>query len=410
MLPAPPAPAVPVASPSNVTGLGFSDGLVVRWQPQRNTSNHQIVDHYKVYVGTTSSIGPGAGKNNLLTRVVSAETLSACFLWPLATGTYYVAVAGSDQGMDGPMSTPVQVTVTSGAGGSTVSGLFEYGPWVPTGPVFGSLSSAGGGIFGEAFVPTSDPFAFQIANVPDDAYQAIEFVDMLGDCEIGPTDPHVSNQAPIYPISTPTATQIAFVTPSTGQVLRDDSIRTAHYLVGGNEGYYVDLSIDSSTRIARTVSLVSTSNGTAVPLDLGVIPETGSGTVSWSARYQTGTTPPAAGTQLQFLATYPDDTTEDLVGTVSALLDLPMITGPSSSVTSDPTLTWTLPSTLPPTYHVQVMLQPFGGTETVTSLPQGTLSFPTSGLLHNVAYSWTIKLSDDYGNNSYEMSSFLISP
>src|SRR5262249_49935361 len=110
-----PTPQTPT-TPQLQLAAPVDQGFLLSWNPARDGFGHEIADHYRIYVADSPNPGPA---NHVLVQTVVARALHLAPVRSLTNGTtYYIAIAGVNNGAEGPVSSALTAVAGATTGGS----------------------------------------------------------------------------------------------------------------------------------------------------------------------------------------------------------------------------------------------------------------------------------------------------
>ncbi|MHB8879232.1 MAG: hypothetical protein ACYC8T_36500, partial [Myxococcaceae bacterium] len=412
----PPAPVTPGQAPQPFV-IPAADSLIVGLEALRDSQGRELATGYNIYWSTTPNPGP-ANKAAGAPKTVVAGGVGAILMGsPTVTagGTYYFSVSALNGALEGPVSAQAgPVTVAAQTGGTTVSGQVSFPGITVSGPFIVGVFSKGGGAAFTRITGTTSPQSFTIPGVQPGSYDVFSAIDANNDGVIGLGDPaHGFGEQgmPLTVAGTP-VTGVNFALFAGDSVA---SIRTRHSSGGSTDNYGLELNV--SPMLKRPVKVVLTSGpNVGVPVDVGLNMYEGGGgsTGRHGTQWQLGTIVPAVGQAYSFDVTYQDGSTGTLGAAVTGVVaGLPVAlspSGPGAGLT--PTLSWSLPGSLPTPYSLSVWVGGSGGGGWGYSpaLGQTSVLYNLDGsagpLVSGNSYSWSIEIRDINGNAASDWKQF----
>ncbi|MDP1833154.1 MAG: immunoglobulin domain-containing protein [Geothrix sp.] len=407
------------AAPVTLTGAAgptingvvpMAGGAFFSWSPLQTAQYIETADSYLIQWSTSSTFATITGSASV---PAMGDGNPMYFSTGLTNGTaYYFRMygkAGLTTSNASATSGPITPAVASG--GSTISGTVTF-PTTATGPMYVGLYDMATGIpYVMRIASPVSPQAFSVAGVPNGTMFFFGIIDQNNNGVVDPGD--ISN------INSNISSSITVSGSLAGQNLTLSgagaiaTVSTYHQSYSGanwtGESYGLQFSVDQNAKLPVNVTL---SVGTAV-LDVGKSTD-GTGYWYW---VNLSTLRPTVGGTYPIHVGYSDGTSEDLITTVSAVLDtfptnLAPVTGTSTSTT--PLFTWAAPTvapTFPYTYGLWISPQSGG---TIWQYPsdgdmpstQLSVAYNVDGrasqgtLTPGVTYNWSISLMDGNGNSA----------
>ena len=400
-----PTPQTPPQSSVNVT-VPIDSGIVGSWKQVTNSNNEEIADHYRFYVATSGTPGPG---NNILSKTVKAANLQLAVLRPLTNGTtYQIGVAAINNGIEGPVSTPVAAVAGVPTGGATATGTVNFTGFTPSGDLYAiAYDSSQGGFTAQVSSPAASQ-AYSITGLPtalNDSFFNFAVLDANGDGELDPTEPtSIINNGGTTGFTIVSGSAVAPTVAITGNS-GNFSVRTAHAMFG-SEIFRNQLAVAANRKLPVTAVLTS-GPGISPPVDLGMDLRPNFGPPELGTYFDSATSP-AVGDTYSVDVTFLDGSTATLSGSVTGVVPLPTLTAPIGTGSTTPTFQWTNAAGGPYFLSINVSpngccgdlwhVEPLSGTRTSALFNfDGTASSP---LVAGTFYQWSLNANDAFGNTS----------
>ncbi len=401
------APTIQAVEPSS--GAAF-----ISYSPFQDSFGEEVGTSYKIYYGTspsslTSSVSLHAG-----------NSIEVYLLSGLSSAQYYFqmsAVNSSGESTKSPATPYGPVTIgNSTVGTNSVGGTVTYTGITPSGPLYVGLYSNAGIYFQAIATPSSSPQsqAFNIVGVPNGTYQIFAIMDQNhnGYLDAGDvTNLTGANGPPPFVVSGTSSGNTITLTAANATTF----VTTNHTLSGGVNSYNINVGVNVGGKLPISMTLFSGPN-VAVPFDMA----SSSNNNDFSPIFSNSTSP-TVGDLYQFLVTYSDGSTPQVItSTVNALLSsfaqtLQMNTPVAGSATV-PVLNWAAPTSAPSFYTYKVSLNNTNDSpeswyypQNSNGLPIGTLSVPynTDGkanpnapLNPGESYNWSVTVFDANSNSA----------
>lgn len=412
------------------SSISGDSSVLLGWKGETDMNGLETADGYYVYWDTSPSVGQG---NSLGGKQVKAGLDSPVVIGGLSNNTGYYFVVVPYSYVDGTVTygTPSDVfgplTISAPTGGNTVSGTVIQTGVKPTGPLYVAVvkeQNQGMGIVFYTKIPSSSITSttnFSISGIPDGTYSVFAVFDNDNDGIFAYGDVSTHHlSAPIVNLSSGSGAT-GVVVNLAGQNA-DAAITTSHGKDPANssEWFNIEGRVRGQLRVPVNVALIAAppNSGFVVPMDLA---KHGSEFVFWERNDpQQVPSPPTVGDSYTFRVTYSNATEEDIIKTVTGVLDsFPVNPAISESpVTITPTFTWKAPAvnTNPPSAYVYGIwvADQNGGYDLWNSsmMPSSQLSVPygfggnASPLQVGGQYEWNLSVRDVYGNEAYLKNHF----
>jgi hypothetical protein len=407
-----------VVPPTTPTGLSVSPGngsAFVMYSPPMDANNQEIATSYKIYWGTDATALTGGGTATFTAQgnkqnfyVLSGLTNTAHLYFKMS------AFVNTTQSALSAAFGPVTIGATTGA--NTVSGTVTFSG-AATGPMMVGLFSDTGVYITRIPSPVS-PQSYSIAGVPNGNYSHFAIIDMNnnGVIDIGDISNTNGNGGDIT-VSGNTTRNLTLSSASATA-----TVNTDHQFDGTNNYYSLILGINDGTKRAVAVTLVSGPN-MPVPYDMGV--DSGNSRWIWL-----NTVSPTVGDAYMFKVTYSDGTTQNLSGSVAAVLDSGKFAQSLATVTSGtggssatvPLFTWTAPASPPTSFTYRLHLN--GNSDSTNwdypkdnGLPSTTTPLQVlynadgraSGpLTSGYSYNWQVQVRDAIGDSATRTATYTV--
>jgi hypothetical protein len=405
-------PPAPVLTAPSVVEIRPIDGTVIAgWQRIRNANDDEVPDHYRVYAGTTSNVGPGG--NNVQVRTVRGGTSSNAIVDGLTNGqSFYFGVAPMARGVEGPLSVVGPFVIGTPPGGVKVSGQVDFAGVPATGPLYAVVYSENPKrAYVQAFAQPASPTLFEIPGVLDGSYQMVAIIDLDGDGEIGPLDPATFRygQSSFFTVNGSDISGRNLVIPSSPALAR---AITSHERDEFGEHYQVALRVDANLELPIR-AVAESGPGVVPPIDMGFDGESG----SFRFDLPSGTSPPTVGAVYRFDVTYLSGVTCNLKAEITGLVaGFPTAVSPKGPATAQPSFTWTPPDPAPniSRWSLEVREATGGSDVWQTELPgtKTSITYNEDGrgesLVSGHTYRWTIRIFDENGNVASDTQSFSV--
>ena len=413
----------PAATTPGQAGQPFvipaADSLIVGSSQLTDAQGRELATAYRLYWSTTPNPGP-TNRAAGAPKIIPAGGVGAVFLGSPAVsagGTYYFSLSAVNGTLEGPLSAQSgPVTVANASAGTTVSGQVSFPGLTVSGPLFVGLFNKSGGAYFTRITGTTSPQSFTIPGVQPGSYEVFSALDANNDGIIGLGDP-------MYGFGSRGAQRTVGSTPMTGLDFTlsagdsNNSLQTRHERNGAGPDHY-QLLLRFSPNLKRPVKAVIISGPNVnVPVDVGLnMNNNGGGSagehgLSWSL----GTIAPIAGQTYLCDLTYQDGSTATVSLAVTGVVAAPptALTPTGTGVAVTPTLTWSLPGSLPSPYSLHVWV---GGNSNGWdySLGAGATSVPynvdgsAGSLVAGGTYSWSIEVVDQDGNQASDSQQFTV--
>lgn len=409
--PAAPVPVAPTNSLKHpLVAFPSSGAAFISWDPPTDANGKEIATAYKIYWGTTT-----ATTNTPI--IVTAHQDGHYFQKGLTNGAvlYYkisacvgtTAIPCAAESAQSAVNGGASVTINATTGLNTVSGTVSFPGTASGGMLVGLFSPTG--IYFTTIASPASPQSYSVAGIPAGNYFPFAAIDMNGNGIIDAGDlSNTNGNGGTITVGGNLTNNIA-LSAAGAQV----QVNTDHQFDGTNHFYNLNMGVGDGAKRVTAVTLVSGPN-MAVPFDLGK---------DW--RFETyqwlNTTSPAVGDSYMFKVTYSDGTTENITGSVTAVLatgnmatGLVVNTATSRTV---PTFTWAAPTTPLASYSYRVSLWGPGANwwyPNDLGLPSTTFSavynadgsaFPAS-LVTGTAYTWQVHVQDVNGNSASAQATY----
>jgi hypothetical protein len=387
-----PSPSAAPALNGATSVAGPSSALVVAFfEPVRDNQGRNLADHYRAYLSTSPSPGPG----NHVAVITERATDEPVLLFPATVGSsYYIAVSAIRSGVEGPLSAPRAVTVAPPAsGGFTVSGFLYLNGIQPTGPLVILCGQTPVTVIAH---PPKDPIPYSF-NLPDGTSCTVTAVlDQNDDGIIGPLD-IIDDNGPTITVSGGPVSAPQFEVPPDGSLAVAKLGR--HQSADGTDHWTLNIGAQGNTRLPVAASLeLARPIGATLPIDLPNPARYNSSRV----RFAPGSIPlpiaPASYDLYMVNVTYADWSIDSDFTTAPVFPStLPTLVSPAPSASGVGligTFSWTLPPELTNASElIRVNLATGESVWVSSALPAGTTSTPYLGpaLSPGTNYVWTVE-------------------
>jgi hypothetical protein len=418
-----PTPVVPAVAPTLQGAFTAPTGMGLVFTRPVDGNGNEIADHYTVYVSTDATPGP---TDNVMTRVFQYWTRHIGELYPLAAGSYYVAIRAGNPAGEGPLSAPsgpFAVGAASGPGPDQVSGTVDVpASLVPSGPLFvgiGNFGSTGtaSGVHSVIVQNVGAVNPFTVSGASDGRYEMFATLDQLADGNIGPLDPNMN--VPVTVSGNTTLPTLTF--PSGNATLSvsfnnqcDGSAPSANCSGSGTQTnqFSTNLGILPAVKLPVAATLVATPPGVtgAVPMDLGIdVLRQDSGGLIDQEWIQLGGYVPQIGDPFTVTVTYLDGSVENLQATVSFLPPYPIL---NATTGNPPQFSWVSPlsggmelgdlEVIPQIGFSQIWQYNF-----TDSFALPPVVYAGTALTTGQTYRWTLFTRDQNGNRGQAYQAFV---
>jgi hypothetical protein len=402
-----PAPQLLTQSPTNVGAYPGESAVFVTWAPLTDGNGANLADHYSVYSNNSANV-TGASVQTVAERSFGGAMFSG-----LDGTQLFFAVAGVNQGVEGPLSAwvgPVTVGAPPGepvTGTVDLTGIAQPGPLAVTLIQFGADGNPSAYYFDDIAAPAGLQ-AYTIGGVPPGTYTLCAFLDNgNGFSADGPNSCNLESEIlpSVTVLAASSGTSAPTVTIPGGPAI---AYVTVLYAASGNAGYQLTFQEFNSLNEIVRLTLAS-GPGVDTPSDLTTRPNTGGGQFS---RTSTSASPPSVGDSYVFDVTYADGTTCNLTSSIAVVPSSPPTpVAPIGSGSGQPlTFSWSAPATPPSgpwSYEMYVeVYQQTSDVDDWNGVSTSTSYQSSYGYSPGTEYQWTIQTVDQYGNQASNWSTF----
>lgn len=400
----------PAATPTGLTVYPSNGTAFIQWNQVNNAGGTETVSAYKIYWSTDNFVTSSS-------VTVTAHNDAMYIQSGLANVATYFKISALVNGVEGTPSAvfgPVNIGATTGA--NTVSGTVTF-PGTASGPLLvGAYNPMTGAVYFTKIAAPVSPQSYSFAGVPDGTYANFAVIDMNanGSIDAGDIGNTNNNNMPMINLPGPTGGTIALTSsPATAQV------NTQFYSNGTSySNYSLELNVINGTKAIKTVTLISGLN-MPLPQDMG---RDWSGFRVWQSQ---PAAIPVVGDSYVFRVTYADNTTQDMTGSVTAVLDASNLAqAPTVSFTAPgsatvPLFSWMAPATAPAApYSYRVSVNGGGANWWSNNIPSSALSAlynqdgsaNMASLPAATAYTWQVVVNDAKGNGATLQASPFTTP
>ncbi|RII31405.1 MAG: hypothetical protein CXR30_00915 [Geobacter sp.] len=407
-------PTYPAPSGGVMATPGNSSAIVF-WDTPKNLNEIEIADHYNIYWGTNSDVGPGNTVGGGNVTVSSGGDGGHYLISPLANGSYYFGVEAVYNGTTSVITRTGDATVVGGATtGNTVSGTIYItdssgNPVSTDKPVFVALSQGDWPLY-MTYLPAQATASFRNFSIPGVAagqYELFAFVDQNSDNQKDAGDwvsPELDNLRQWINVQADLTNQTVAVIKQNAQ-----QFLTTSYGYNGSPspGYSLEFNFKSAEKRPAKIEINAGTDLSATSMTLN-----GYGDFSLSTPVPT----PTIGDTYTGTITYTDSSTETFSLQVSNVIPVMPVqsfptqqTGPAST---EPTFSWRLTGLPAGGYRYHMSMQDPNTWDSLMNqwLDADTLSTPIDpaigSLSQNTQYNWQLAIVDPFGNSAVSWYGF----
>ncbi len=404
--------------PNELAVVPFDAGAFVMWNGPEDDQERMQAESFNLYWSTDAGVSPtsttGGGSQ---TDIPASEDFGNVLQTGLTNGSvfYYVVTAVSSGLESDPSAVAGPVTIGDPTGGHTLSGNVTFEGFTATGTIWAAVvdeSNQAGGFFVSTTTITGNPQAYSVPGVADGNYTLYLLVDMDDDGHVGMGDIMPQGEGGSAQVVMAGADVTADVSVSAENLATRISTRHSQNLSDNWEWYSVDLRVWPGFKMPVKVTLTD-GPGALTPWDLANEWDFG----AWIERNDT---PPQIGDAYTLAVEFGDGSTEEVVLTVSKVLDsfaTPTFPVGSVSNANQSTFQWTAPASPPTPYSYRIGLWEMNGPgvwwseDIVSDELSAVFNFDgraeQNTLLSGHTYHWEIRVSDQEGNEASNEVSFI---